>query len=132
MSEFRPALRNPWWIPVFLGGVPDIEPRLISLLGLVSLALFFEQYDNSMLTSALKYIATDLGMAEHDLGGFLAIIRLGSLPAFLLVQIAAAKSHADPRAKLTFSDRPGGFVSPPNSAPLPYARRRTTWNVPCP
>ena len=88
MSEFRPALRNPWWIPVFLGGVPDIEPRLISLLGLVSLALFFEQYDNSMLTSALKYIATDLGMAEHDLGGFLAIIRLGSLPAFLLVPFA--------------------------------------------
>ena len=55
---------NPWWIPPFLGGVPDVEPRLVSLLGLVSLALFFEQYDNSMLTSALKFIADDLGMPE--------------------------------------------------------------------
>jgi putative MFS transporter len=88
MPAFRSALRNPWWIPPFLGGVPDVEPRLVSLLGLVSLALFFEQYDNSMLTSALKFIAADLGMAEHDLGGFLAIIRLGTVPAFLIVPFA--------------------------------------------
>ena len=88
MSEFRPVLRNPWWIPPIFGGVPDVEPRLISLLGLVSLALFFEQYDNSMLASALKFIAADLGMGEHDLGGFLALIRLGSLPAFLIVPFA--------------------------------------------
>ena len=88
MSAFRSARRNPWWIPPFLGGVPDVEARLISLLGLVSLALFFEQYDNSMLTAALKFIAADLGMTEHDLGGFLAIIKLGAVPAFLLVPFA--------------------------------------------
>jgi MFS transporter, putative metabolite:H+ symporter len=88
MSEFRPVTRNPWWIPPFLGGVPDVEPRLITLLGLVSMALFFEQYDNSMLTSALKFIADDLGVAEHDLGGFLALIRLGAVPAFLIVPFA--------------------------------------------
>ncbi len=88
MSEYRSALGNPWWIPVFLGGVPDVEPRLISLLGLVSLALFFEQYDISMLTSALKFIATDLGMTERDLGSFLALIRLGALPAFLIMPLA--------------------------------------------
>lgn len=88
MSEFRPARRNPWWIPPFLGGVPDVDARLISLLGVVSLALFFEQYDNSMLTSALKFIALDLGMTEHDLGGFLAIIKLGAMPAFLIVPFA--------------------------------------------
>jgi putative MFS transporter len=88
MSEFRPALRNPWWIPPFLGGVPNVDARLISLLGAVSLALFFEQYDNSMLTSALKYIAADLGMTEHDLGGFLALIKLGAVPAFLVVPFA--------------------------------------------
>jgi MFS transporter, putative metabolite:H+ symporter len=88
MSEFRPALRNPWWIPPFLGGVPDIEPRLITLLGLVSLALFFEQYDNSMLTSALKYVAADLRVSEHDLGSFLGTIKLGSVPAFLIVPFA--------------------------------------------
>lgn len=88
MSEFRPALRNPWWIPPFLGGVPDVAPRLISLLGMVALALFFEQYDNSMLTSALKFIAADLDMAERQLGGFLALIKLGAVPAFLIVPFA--------------------------------------------
>ena len=86
--SYRSALRNPWWIPAFLGGVPEVEARLISLLGLVSLALFFEAYDNAMLTSALKFIAADLGMADHDLGKYLALIRLGSLPAFLVVPFA--------------------------------------------
>src|SRR5215472_7802917 len=88
MSEFRPVLRNPWWIPPFLGGVPDVPAPLVSLLGLVSLALFFEQYDNSMLTSALKFIASDLGVTEHHLGGFLALIKLGAVPAFLIVPFA--------------------------------------------
>lgn len=87
-STFQSARRNPWWIPPFLGGVPDIDPKLVSLLGLVSLALFFEQYDNSMLTSALKFIAADLGMVEQDLGKFLSIIRLGAIPAFLVVPFA--------------------------------------------
>ncbi len=57
------------------------------LLGVVSLALFFEAYDLSMLTSALKHIATDLGMAPDELGGRLALIRLGALPAFALVPL---------------------------------------------
>jgi len=85
---YRSALRNPWWIPPFLGGVPEVEPRLISLLGLVSLALFFEAYDNSLLTSALKFIAADLEIAGGDLGRYLAFIRLGSLPAFAIVPFA--------------------------------------------
>ena len=86
--SYSSALRNPWWIPPFLGGVPNVEKRLISLLGLVSLALFFEAYDNSMLTSALKFIAADLDMPEHALGNYLAVIRLGSLPAFIVVPFA--------------------------------------------
>jgi putative MFS transporter len=88
MSEFRSVLRNPWWIPPILGGVPDIEPRLVSLLGLVALALFFEQYDNSMITAALKHIAGDLGMPESQLGSFLAMVKLGAVPAFLIVPFA--------------------------------------------
>jgi len=88
VSAYRPALKNPWWIPPFLGGVPDVEPRLVSLLGLVAMALFFEQYDNSLLTSALKYIAADLGMQEHQLGSFLAAVKLGAVPAFLIVPFA--------------------------------------------
>lgn len=77
--------RNPWWIPPFLGVVPDIEPRLLSLLGFVALALFFENYDYSLLNAALKHIAHDLGIPEQDLGLFAAQIRLGALPAFLLI-----------------------------------------------
>ena len=77
--------RRPWWIPHFLGGVPELEPRLIRLLGVVALALTFESYDVSMLTSALKFIAHDLGMADEALGGYMSLIRLGALPAFLLV-----------------------------------------------
>jgi MFS family permease len=80
--------RRPWWIPHFLGGVPDIEPRLLTLLGLVSLAIFFEQYDLSMLTSALKFIAADLGMAEADLGRYTSLMRLGALPAFVIIPFA--------------------------------------------
>ena len=80
--------RNPWWIPHFLGSVPPISDDLLRLLGLVSLALFFENYDLSMLTSALKQIAQSLAIDEREMGGYLGVIRLGALPAFLLIPIA--------------------------------------------
>jgi len=80
--------RNPWWIPPFLGTVPPVDGRLLTLLGLVSLAIFFEQYDASMLTAALKHIAFDLEIGEDRLGPFLAMIRLGALPALFLVPFA--------------------------------------------
>lgn len=80
--------RNPWWIPPFLGRVPDVPPELVRLLGLVSLALFFESYDLSMLTSALKHIAVSFSIDENEMGGYLGMIRLGALPAFLLIPIA--------------------------------------------
>jgi putative MFS transporter len=78
-------VKNPWWIPPFLGRVPDIEPHHVRLLGIVSLALFFESYDVSMITSALKFIAEDLDMAEENLGFTLGAIRAGAIPAVLLV-----------------------------------------------
>jgi MFS family permease len=79
--------RNPWWIPPIFGRVPELEPRLVRLLGLVTLALFFESYDVSMLTAALKNIAADLGIPETALGTHLAAIRLGALPALLVVPL---------------------------------------------
>lgn len=60
----------------------------MSLLGFVALALFFENYDYSLLNAALKHIAHDLGIAEQDLGLFTAQIRLGALPAFVLIPFA--------------------------------------------
>jgi putative MFS transporter len=80
--------RRPWWIPTFLGGVPEIEPTLIRLLGVVSLGLLFEAYDASLLTSALKHIAEGLDMRESELGPYLGVIRLGSLPALLVAPVA--------------------------------------------
>jgi MFS family permease len=80
--------RRPWWIPPILGRVPDVEPRLVRLLGLVTLALFFESYDVSMLTAALRYIAADLHIAETDLASYLATIRLGALPALAIIPLA--------------------------------------------
>ena len=82
------AARRPWWIPAFLGGVPDIDPALIRLVGVVSLVLLFEAYDASLMTAALKQIAEGLGMGESDLGPYLGIIRLGSLPALLVAPVA--------------------------------------------
>lgn len=80
--------RNPWWIPPFLGRVPAVDDRLLTMLGLVSLAIFFEQYDASMLTAALKHIAIDLAIDEGSIGPFLSAIRLGALPALLFVPFA--------------------------------------------
>ena len=90
MTQPSPAetARNPWWIPRFLGRVPPVEPRLIRLLGFVSLALLFDNYDFSLLTSALKQITEDLQIPEADLGFFTMAIRLGALPAFLIIPFA--------------------------------------------
>jgi MFS family permease len=82
--------RNPWWIPPdLLGRVPEsVEPRVLSLLGFVSFALFFEQYDLSLLNNALKYIRADFAIPETGLGFFQMWIRLGSLPALALIPLA--------------------------------------------
>jgi len=74
-----------WWLWRLLRAPDEVSPSLLRLLGLVSLALFFESYDLSMLTSALPYIADDLGMSSTSLSFDLALIRVGALPAILAV-----------------------------------------------
>lgn len=80
--------RRPLWIPHFLGSVPDLEPAQLRTLGLVSLALYFEQYDFSMLTAAWAHITASLGIAESQFGTDLMMIRLGALPALGIVAFA--------------------------------------------
>jgi MFS family permease len=89
-KKFERTARNPWWIPPhFLGRVPvRIEPGQVRLLGLIALALLFENYDFQVLTAALKHIAEDLEIGEASLGSFMSWIRLGGLPAFLLIPLA--------------------------------------------
>ena len=80
--------RNPWWIPRFLGRVPEMPPETLRLLGVISLALLFENFDQATLTAALKQIALTYGVAEADLGRTLGFVHLGALPAFALVPFA--------------------------------------------
>lgn len=80
--------RNPWWIPPFLGRVPAVEERHLRPLGLVALALLFEQYDLSMVTAALRHIAEDIGMSSSEISGHLAVVRLGAVAAVLVVPLA--------------------------------------------
>jgi len=80
--------RRPWWIPHFLGPVPDVGEKPLKLLGAVSLALLFEEYDLAMLNAALPQIAASIGMQEADFGWYLGWIRLGALPAFALIPYA--------------------------------------------
>ena len=66
----------------------EVDVKARRTLVFVALALLFEEYDTAMLFSALKQIAEDLDMHTEDFGLFTALIRLGGLPAFLVVPIA--------------------------------------------
>ena len=51
-------------------------------------ALFFENYDFSVLGNALPQLAASFGLSKAALGDFTSVTRLGALPAFLLVPLA--------------------------------------------
>jgi MFS family permease len=81
-----PAARNPWWIPPFLGRVPpEITPAQLRLVGVIALALLFENYDLSMLGSAIKYIREDFGLPQSEVGRLTAWVRLGAVPAIFVI-----------------------------------------------
>jgi putative MFS transporter len=87
--EYRSPRHNPWWIPPFLGGVPvDVSDANLRLLGVLTFALFFENYDFSVLGNALPQLADSFGLSKTALGDFLSVTRLGALPAFLLIPLA--------------------------------------------
>jgi len=65
-----------------------MPPETVRLLGVISLALLFENFDQAALTAALKQIASSFAVAEEDLGRTLGFVHLGALPAFLLVPFA--------------------------------------------
>jgi MFS family permease len=82
----RPRARNPWWIPPFLGRVPEeITPTQLRLLGFIALALLFENYDLSMLGSAIKYIREDFGLPQSEVGRLTALVRLGAIPTLFVI-----------------------------------------------
>jgi len=84
-----PAARNPWWIPPFLGRVPaTVAERDVRLIGAISLAACFENFDQALLTQAVKHIAADFAIAESELGSLLGWVRIGAVPAILLIPFA--------------------------------------------
>jgi len=87
-AETTQRPKRPWWLLHILGPIPDVEERHLSLLGAVALALLFEEYDLAMMTAALPHIAESLQMPETDFGFYLGMIRLGALPAIVLIPYA--------------------------------------------
>jgi putative MFS transporter len=76
-------------MPPFLGRVPeDLDRSHVALLGLIALGLGFEQYDLSIINSAIKHIAEDLGIALEDIGYYTGAVRLGGMLTFLMVPFA--------------------------------------------
>jgi len=59
-----------------------------SISVLVVLGTFFEAYDVSLLSSAVKHIAEDLAIPAADLPSVLAQVRLGGFLAFALLPLA--------------------------------------------
>lgn len=90
-GEPSPARRvkRPWWLPHLFGRVPlGLEERHVGLVGVVALAALFENYDVSMLSAALKQIRESFGLTQAEATSLFAWIRLGAIPAFLVLPLA--------------------------------------------
>jgi MFS family permease len=68
--------------------MPDLPPEQVRALGVVALAMLFENYDQAMLTAALKQISESFGVLESDVAGMLGWVHMGAIPAFLVVPFA--------------------------------------------
>jgi len=78
-----------WFLPfLFALKLPRLSRYQWRLLGLVGFASLFNRYDLAILQMALPQIQTNLGIADAQLSNTIAIIQLGSLPAFLLMLAA--------------------------------------------
>jgi MFS family permease len=93
---------RPRWLLAapFLGRTPALTRRQWRVLGLVSAAALFHQYDRALLALALPRIQEGLAIAESEVGYFASIIQFGALPAFV---IALAADHAGRRRVLLFT-----------------------------
>lgn len=80
---------RPWWLPHFLGRVPlGLDERHVALVGVVALAALFENYDQSMLTSAFKQIREDFALSQAEAATWFGWIRLGAIPAIVVLPLA--------------------------------------------
>ncbi len=82
------APENPWWIPPVLGRAPQLPAERISMVGAISLAILFENFDNALLTAAAKQIAASFALSESDLAGLFQWIHFGAVIAVVLIPLA--------------------------------------------
>lgn len=82
-----PADRSPWYLSLFLGREP-LGSGSLQLLALVSIGLFFENYDIGLVNAALPQIAHTLEIPAAQTGYYLSVIRLGGLGTFLILPFA--------------------------------------------
>jgi MFS family permease len=82
------ADRNPRILAPFFGPEPKLPPQTMRTLFLVSLGLFFENYDLMLLNAALPQIAAEFGVAMSDTGPYLSAIRVGGVGSFFLIPFA--------------------------------------------
>ena len=77
--------KRPGWTRVlpWIGKTPALTRRQWRVLGLLGTAELFDHYDLGLLTLALLQIQAGLGVAEHEVGSLVSIVRLGVLPALL-------------------------------------------------
>ncbi len=87
------------WLP-FLANAPELTRRQWHVLGLVSLASLFDQYDRSLFVMALPQIQRGLGIGEGEVGLLGSIVSLGALPAIF---IALAADRIGRRRALLFT-----------------------------
>jgi MFS family permease len=81
--------KRPWWLPHFLGRVPvGLEAKYVSLVGIVALSGFFESYDLSVVSAAMKQIRESFLLNQAEMTSLLGWIRLGAIPAFLILPLA--------------------------------------------
>jgi hypothetical protein len=66
--------RNPWYVALFFGPEP-LDAGTLRVLGLVSIGLFFENYDIGLVNAALPQIAGELEIQAADTGFYLSAIR---------------------------------------------------------
>jgi MFS family permease len=93
---------RPRWLRFtpFLGRPPELTQRQWLVLGLVSVATLFDQYDRALFALALPQIQRGLKIAEVNVGYLASIVRLGALPAFL---VALAADRLGRRRVLLFT-----------------------------
>jgi putative MFS transporter len=91
MEAATPAKRaRPRWLyfAPFLGTPPELTSRQWLVLGLVSVATLFDQYDRALFALALPQIQAGLGISEGEVGVLGSIVLLGALPAFAVALAA--------------------------------------------